>query len=57
MTAHPDPALVICGAHEARRRAPLPPLGDLLPEGDDMPADAQAAAERVGAAYDAAVTP
>ena len=28
----PFPALVACVAHEQRRKQPLPPLGDLLPD-------------------------
>ncbi len=36
MTAHPDHALTAALAHEARRRAPLPPLGDLLSETEAM---------------------
>lgn len=28
----PFPALVACAAHEQRRKQPLPPLGELLPD-------------------------
>lgn len=35
-SAHPDPALTVALAHEARRHHPLPPLGDLLPENEAM---------------------
>ncbi len=57
-----DPAVATALAHERRRRATLPPLGDLPVTGDEAirlirAEELHRAAERVGYAFDKATRP